>query len=151
MQKYLKFAIGALLSLVVIWGIFSVANAPVQTATPLDLTAYIGKPLMIEFALTTCLHCQNMAPIVGSEYSKWGGSVIFLTIFNDSPSDIQAFVTQYHVIWVTLADQNGATFSKYGVTGTPTFIFINSADKVVSSLVGEQTMLELDSAFNAVA
>jgi peroxiredoxin len=97
-----------------------------------DLNSHIGsKPILIEFFATRCGACISMVSTMNSlyEYYGWGEDVEFLTISSspeDSISDVRGFMDIHGSNWTHVWDSSYDIASEYCVSGTPTFVLIDT-------------------------
>jgi len=107
------------------------------TATDVDgvsrnLFTYLngGKYVLIDFFYTTCVPCQQNAPLCNASYENFGcnnGGVIFLGIdYGDSDAEVIAFGNSFGADYPAISGDAGGTTicSNYGITAYPTFILI---------------------------
>lgn len=82
---------------------------------------------MINFWASWCVPCGTKIPLLEQAYRARRGKVGFLGIdANDTPGSAKDFLTQVHVTYPTISDDNGATAIGYGLYGPPTTVFISS-------------------------
>jgi thiol-disulfide isomerase/thioredoxin len=106
-----------------------------------------GKPILVEFMVSWCSHCQNMAPVMENLYGEYGDSIFFLSIAGSwqgaNTNTTADFIKQYGITYATVFDQDGAVFGHFGVETTPTFLLFDSQGKMVDKVVGELSMQEM--------
>ncbi len=131
------------------------------TGQTVALSSFRGKVVLLEFMEPWCIHCQHMAPILGSLYAQYGkGNVVFLSVAGPwngaTANDAAAFIAPGGVgygyggtSWIYVYDSSGTIFSEYGVNSTPTFYIINTDGTVSTQLTGEQTADALSGALSA--
>jgi thiol-disulfide isomerase/thioredoxin len=163
----------AVIVLVIAWAVYSFSQPPPATTTTMSHTApdftlpavgpsgltgktitlssFRGKVVLLEFMLPSCIHCQNMAPILHQLYSKFGSqNVVFLSVAGsgggaESANDVAKFMQAYQSKWVYVYDSSGSAFNMYGVTGTPTFFIIGkNGDFAATYQPGELSYATLD-------
>ena len=127
-------------------------NGP--TGQMLTLSSFRGKVVLLEFMEPWCPHCQNMAPVLGSLYTKYqSGNVVFISVAGPwngaTANDAAGFITKYGNNWTFVYDSSGTIFSEYGVNSTPTFYVIGANGVVSNSFTGEQTADTLAGAISA--
>ena len=123
------------------------------TGLSFTLSSETGRVVLLEFMEPWSPHCQNMASILNTLYSKYGsGNVGFVSVSgpwnNASASDEAAFISQYGTNWTYVYDSSGMIFSEYGVTSVPMFYIIGTSGSIVSSLTGEQSLETLSGAIS---
>jgi cytochrome c biogenesis protein CcmG, thiol:disulfide interchange protein DsbE len=98
-----------------------------------SLASLRGHVVMLDFFAGWCIACQDDASIVASSQrtlEKQGGTVIGVT-YDDSSSDAESYMKQYHLKFPVLHDANGNLASAFGVDGVPETFVISAAGKVV--------------------
>tara|TARA_B100001971_G_C18118624_1_gene498184 strand:- start:252 stop:866 length:615 start_codon:yes stop_codon:yes gene_type:complete len=102
-----------------------------------------GRPIVLEFMLSWCSHCQAMAPIVEEVYQEYGSSVLFLSVAgsqNEATAESTAeFIRTYKSTIMHVFDEEIKIFNHFGVTGTPAYLFFNSDGTLVNTIAGETT------------
>ena len=102
-----------------------------------------GRPIVLEFMLSWCSHCQAMAPIVEEVYREYGSSAVFLTIAGSqsgaTAESTAEFIRTYNSTIIHVFDEQTKIFSYFGVTGTPTYLFFNSDGTLANTVAGEMT------------
>jgi|TARA_B100000315_G_scaffold177531_1_gene166121 thiol-disulfide isomerase/thioredoxin len=102
-----------------------------------------GRPIVLEFMLSWCSHCQSMAPIVEEVYQEYGSSVLFLSVAGSqsgaTAESTAEFIRTYKSNVIHVFDEEIKIFNHFGVTGTPTYLFFNSDGTLVNTISGETT------------
>jgi thiol-disulfide isomerase/thioredoxin len=102
-----------------------------------------GRPIVLEFMLSWCSHCQEMAPIIEEVYQEYGSSVLFITIAGSSggatAESTAEFIRTYNSTIVHLFDEQNKLFNHFSVTGTPTYLFFKSDGTLANTVSGEMT------------
>ena len=114
-----------------------------------------GSPIVLEFMLSWCSHCQAMAPIVDEVYQEYGDSILFLSVAGSQSgatiSSTAEFIRTYESRMVHVFDSETKIFNHFGVTGTPTYLFFNSDGTLVNTLAGAQTKTDLIAEINKLS
>jgi cytochrome c biogenesis protein CcmG/thiol:disulfide interchange protein DsbE len=100
------------------------------------LANWRGKVVMVNFYAGWCDACQVEAPLIRraqAELEAHGGTVLGVT-YDDSISDAQSYLSQYHVSFPVLRDPSGTFAQAYGVTGVPQTFLIDRQGRVVAEL-----------------
>jgi cytochrome c-type biogenesis protein len=164
----------AVVLLVIAWAVYSFSQPPETTTTTtrsntapdftlpavgpsgltgntITLSSFRGKIVLLEFMQPSCIHCENMAPILDQLYSKFGSqNVVFLSVAgsgggSESANDVARFMQTYQSKWVYVYDSSGSAFNMYGVTATPTFFIIGkNGDFAATYQPGELSYATLD-------
>jgi|TARA_B100001971_G_C18217050_1_gene554577 thiol-disulfide isomerase/thioredoxin len=102
-----------------------------------------GRPIVLEFMLSWCSHCQTMAPIVEEVYAEYGLSTLFLSVAgsqNGATAESTAeFIRTYNSTLTHVFDEQTKVFNHFGITGTPTYLFFNSDGTLANTVSGEMT------------
>lgn len=105
------------------------------------LSSLRGKVVVLEFMVSWCHVCQQMAPSV--EYLNYeynGQGVVFISVAgtqNGATAESTAdFIKQYQSTWTYLLDTDNSVFSTYGVEATPTFFILDKSGVILSRMQG---------------
>lgn len=177
----LEYAVYALLLIVTVWVVYSFVQTPpsppqstiVREGSPapdftlpiidengltrntLTLSKFRGKVVLLEFMVSSCPHCRNMAPIVKNLQQEYGlQNVVILTVAGtwngaDAASTAQ-FIQNYGTHWFHVFDQKNSVFNSYGVSGTPSYFIIDPDGIVKFRFEGEQSYATLAQAIDRV-
>jgi len=106
--------------------------------TPLNMSDYEGKVVLVDFWATWCGPCREEMPNVLQTYNKYHGEgfdVIAVSVDRDMKA-LQTFVQKQQPPWTVVADRapgNQNTMGgKYGVSSIPTFVLIGRDGKVAT-------------------
>ncbi len=103
-----------------------------------DLTRYLGEPLVVNFWATWCVPCIREMPMLRDTSEKLAGHVTFLGInVQDSPSKAEAFLAELEVDYDQAADPEGAYFRASGGFGMPTTLLVDADGTVRYRHTGE--------------
>jgi len=105
------------------------------------LSSFRGKVVVLEFMVSWCHVCQEMAPSLEYLKQKYQGQdVVFLSVAGtqrgataESTAD---FIKQYGSTWTYVLDSDGSVFSAYRVDATPTFLILDRSGTIVSRFQG---------------
>ena len=126
-------------------------NAPdfalnVVTATGLSdqtvtLSSLRGKVVFLEFMISWCQVCREMAPSV--EYlsrNYEGQDVVFISVAGTqrgaTAESTAEFIRQYKSTWTYVLDTDTSVFTTYRVDATPTFLILDRSGVILSRLQG---------------
>ncbi|MEO7022339.1 MAG: TlpA disulfide reductase family protein [Ktedonobacteraceae bacterium] len=123
-----------------------------SNGTQISLADFKGKPMVINFWSSTCVPCQDEAPLLETQWQRVKGQgVIFVGIdVEDTQNDGLSFIHQHGATYNNVIDTKGDTLVNYGVTYTPETIFINREGKVVSAVRMEITSQQLQAGLQAI-
>jgi len=131
---------------------FPIVNGNGLTNENLKLSDLSGHPIVLEFMLSTCSHCQNMAPVVEDVYSEYGSSVLFLSVAGSrleaNANSTAEFIRTYNSTYVHIYDVQNIIFDHFSVTGTPTYLFFNSDGTLSNTVSGEMSKSSMISEIN---
>ena len=124
---------------------FKLAALGTGQGTALDLASFKGKAVVLNFWSSSCVPCQQEAPLLQSTWQQMKAKgIVFVGVdFEDAQSDGLSFLQKNGITYPNVLDVNGATAINYGVTYTPTTYFINKQGVVVSMIPREMTAQEL--------
>lgn len=107
----------------------------------LRLSDLRGRVVFLEFMVSWCKACREMAPAVESlrlEYEPKG--VAFISVAGSqggaTPESTMEFMRLYGTNWVYVFDSGNAAFSKYRVDSTPTYFILDQNGVIASRISG---------------
>ena len=95
---------------------------------PLQLSAFRGRPVWINFFASWCPPCQAETPTIEEEYEAHraqGLVVIGVSVQEASVADVQRYATTYGLEYPIGFDGTSAVYRAYHVYGLPTQVFID--------------------------
>lgn len=109
----------------------------VGTGRTVDLAAFKGKPVVINFWATWCGPCWEEHPVLVATARRMDPQVQFLgVVFQDTEEKILSFLRQRGSAYPTVVDQNGKTGIAYGVGGVPETFFLDANGVIVAKYNG---------------
>jgi cytochrome c biogenesis protein CcmG/thiol:disulfide interchange protein DsbE len=131
---------------------FTLPLLTAQGKQTLSLSAFKGKPVVINFWSSTCEPCKDEMPLLESQWERVRSQgVVFLGIdVEDTSSDGLRFLQEHGATYASVIDSSGETLVSYGVTYTPETIFIDRSGKVVSAVRMEITSQQLQDNLTAL-
>ncbi|HEY6015320.1 MAG TPA: TlpA disulfide reductase family protein [Gaiellaceae bacterium] len=110
-----------------------------------SLASLRGHAVVLNFWASWCAPCKAEAPRFETAWRQWRAKgVRFVGIdANDFASDGRRFARKYGITYLNLADGQGSTLGRWGVTGFPETFFIDAQGRVVAHVAGEITTAEL--------
>jgi peroxiredoxin len=105
------------------------------------LSSFRGKVVVLEFMVSWCHYCQEMAPSVESLNQKYRGQdVVFLSVAGTADGataeSTAEFIEQYRSTWTYVLDADGSVFKAYGVEATPQFLILDRSGRIASRFQG---------------
>ncbi len=97
----------------------------------LTLSEYQGQPVLLVFWATWCPYCKKLLPGIErlhQKYADQGLKIIAVNILEDNDPATYMKRHDYHFDMVLEGDD---IMGLYGVTGTPSLIFINARGKIL--------------------
>jgi len=99
------------------------------TGRSIRLSQFSGKPVFLEFISPLCGYCRAMTPTIKKLEEKYGDRIVFISVMGLGPSGIEVaseFLKEYRLSWIHVVDERLEVFRLYGVTGTPTYVILDS-------------------------
>jgi cytochrome c biogenesis protein CcmG/thiol:disulfide interchange protein DsbE len=129
--------------------------APVVTGTSLDgtaidLTAYRGKPVIINFWASWCTPCRAEFPLFVERLAKLGatdGLVILGVLYKDEPALAKQFLVDTGATWPTIPDKDGTVAAAYRVVAPPQTYFIDKDGVLRAIQIGEVRPEDFDTQY----
>lgn len=123
------------------------AMAPTFTLRRLDgagtvsLSAYRGKPVVLNFWASWCNPCKSEAQVLQRDWTQYRDRVVFLGVdYHDLSSDARHFVAVHGLTFPMLDDGSGnVTHGKYGITQVPETFVVSRTGRIVAHLAGPIT------------
>lgn len=107
------------------------------TGETIDLGAFRGKPVVLNFWATWCQPCWHEHPVLSSNAERLGPRVQFLgVVFQDEESKITSFLKERGWAYPSLVDDRGKTAIAYGVGGVPETFFLDASGRIVAKHAG---------------
>ena len=117
----------------------------------INLAAYKGTPVLVNFWATWCTPCVQEMPLLESAHNKWGSKVQFIGIDRqDYKPDAITFAAKAHVTYPLASDPNATLDGAYRLRGMPTSVFIDRNGNIVDEVTGPVTRSQLDDTFKAM-
>lgn len=102
-----------------------------------NLSDYIGKPIVLNFWAHWCGPCQKEMPEFNAAYERLGGEVTFLMVHEGAAvDDGKEKVLDGGYTFLVAFDVDGAAGGIYGVTAYPTTFFIDAEGNLQAYYMG---------------
>lgn len=116
----------------------------VGTGRTVDVSAFKGKPVVINFWATWCGPCWEEHPVLVETARMLQPNVQVLgVVFQDSEEKILGFLNQRGSSYPTVVDDRGKTAIAYGVGGVPETFFLDGNGVIVAKYSGPMTTATL--------
>ena len=109
-----------------------------------SLSAYAGRPLVINFFASTCPPCQRETPLLATFYRSEHGNALVVGIDSADPSATALrWLHAKDVTYPVGLDSAASVTDAYGVTAIPQTLFLNARHQIVRHVFGALTPAEL--------
>lgn len=117
-------------------------TAPTLQQEQLDLAAFKGKRVMLNFWATWCGPCRDELPHMQQYYDE--ATDIEMIAINRTDQDygidkIQAFTDEYGLTFPVVLDEDGDIAKKYGVLAIPSTYFLDENGTITAVISGPLT------------
>jgi cytochrome c biogenesis protein CcmG/thiol:disulfide interchange protein DsbE len=162
MRRALPFLAGALVVGVIVFEVVTAGDggsagkpAPPLPSTVLQppkttLASLRGKPALVNFWASWCEPCRKEAPELQRVDRSLHGSAAMVGIdYTDRADAAHAFIDKYGWRFPILSDPDGVYGARYGFSGLPTTVVLDSRGRIAQTLRGPQTAADLRQALRA--
>jgi cytochrome c biogenesis protein CcmG, thiol:disulfide interchange protein DsbE len=122
--------------------------------TTLDLAAYRGKPLVVNFWASWCTPCREEFPMFKEKLDALGptdGLQVVGVLYEDQPELARAFLDDFGASWPSVADPDGAIAKAYRVVAPPQTYFIDKDGILRGIQIGEVRPEDFDTQYAKIA
>jgi peroxiredoxin len=92
------------------------------------LARYRGHPVLLNFCGPGCPHCAEELPALqafAAPFLRQGGVILGVDVAGSAPEMLAGYARDNHVAWPLLVDPPTGVGTLYGVSGTPTNVFVD--------------------------
>jgi len=112
---------------------------------PVELSSYLGRPLVINFWASWCVPCLAEMPGFEQVYQRRKAEVDFLGVnLQDEPRPAQAVIRQTGITYPVARDVDGSVFIALQGYGMPTTVFVSPDGEVLDFKTGQILATELE-------
>ena len=106
---------------------------------PFDLSAYAGRPVIVNFWGPSCVPCRDEFPLLIAKLAEHAadGLAIVGVLTDDPPEPARRFVADYGATWPTVEDPGARIKATYRVVARPHTFFIDRSGVVRAQQIGE--------------
>jgi cytochrome c biogenesis protein CcmG/thiol:disulfide interchange protein DsbE len=113
-----------------------VAGTDPITGEEVSLTAYRGKPVVVNIWASWCPPCAEEAPDLARFARKHPEAQVIGVDIRDSKQGARAFYRRYGWTHPSIYDPTGAIAESFGLQGQPIMYFLNERHEVVHQIIG---------------
>jgi cytochrome c biogenesis protein CcmG/thiol:disulfide interchange protein DsbE len=122
-------------------------------AADVSLSQFSGKWVLVNFAASWCVPCQQEMPQLldfDRRHSTSGDAVILTVAYDEqNVAGLASFLRSWHATWPAVDD--GSAVVNYGVGGLPESYLIDPAGTVVAKYLGQINSTQLDAVITGAA
>jgi cytochrome c biogenesis protein CcmG, thiol:disulfide interchange protein DsbE len=118
--------------------------------TTIDLAAYRGRPVVVNFWASWCTPCREEFPLFADRLATLGpsdGLVILGVLYKDDAALAQRFLDELGAAWPTVTDPGGALAARYRVVAPPQTYFIDPEGVLRGIQIGEVRAGDFDTQY----
>jgi cytochrome c biogenesis protein CcmG/thiol:disulfide interchange protein DsbE len=113
-------------------------------ASTVDLRAFRGRPVVLNFWASWCVPCRNEMPAFEAMRRRIGDRVAFVGVnHQDSRDDALELLGETGVGYPSGFDPQGRVAQAYALYGMPTTVFISADGRILASRTGEMSESQL--------
>jgi cytochrome c biogenesis protein CcmG, thiol:disulfide interchange protein DsbE len=112
----------------------------------LDLAAYRGRPVLLNFWATWCGPCVREFPLLRRtlDQRRAQGLVVLGVLVNDKAASARRFVREHGGTWPVGIDQGAKAAGAFKAIGLPETVFVRKDGTLATRVLGELTPERLD-------
>ena len=118
-----------------------------------DLTAFAGKPVVVNFWGPSCVPCRDEFPLLAAKLAEHAadGLTVVGVLTDDPVEPARDFVAQYGASWPTVVDPEKALRATYRIAGRPQTYFIDRTGVLRSIQIGEMRDADFERQYAQIA
>jgi cytochrome c biogenesis protein CcmG, thiol:disulfide interchange protein DsbE len=121
------------------------------TGSPVQLSQFRGKPLVLTFFASWCHPCEEEMPLLESAHREDpDGFGVLAVSYEDLAGDSRAFVQRLGVTYPAALDPGGDVKRAYGITGIPQTFFVDADGVLRDRVYGITSKQALDEPLDAL-
>ena len=114
-----------------------VGGVDLVTGEQIRLQEYVGKPTIVQMWASWCHVCNEGAADV-KRFAEARGDVNYVGIdVSDTPDNGRVFIDEHDWTFPSIDDSSGELAQTFGLTGTPTFVFIHADGTIAGRVAGD--------------
>ncbi|MGE0877216.1 MAG: TlpA family protein disulfide reductase [Acidimicrobiia bacterium] len=117
--------------------------------TKVSLTAYRGKPVIVNFWAASCAPCVKEMPAYEQAHLHYGGDVTILGVQTaENADDGKDMIAKTAITYDTARDPQGTFAAKMGAVALPTSVWVSADGKILDIHLGALNYDELTAKTN---
>lgn len=117
-----------------------ISGTALDGTTTVDLSAYRGKPVVVNFWASWCTPCREEFPLFKDRLATLGpsdGLVIIGVLYKDDAALGSKFLADFGATWPTVTDPQGTIAAAYRVVAPPQTYFIDKDGVLRGMQIGQ--------------
>ncbi len=122
--------------------------------TKIDLAAYRGRPVVVNFWASWCTPCREEFPLFEQRMATLGprdNLAIIGVLYKDDANSAASFMKDLGADWPTVTDADGALAAAYRVVAPPQTYFIDAQGVLRGMQIGEIQAQDFDTQYAKIA
>lgn len=104
-----------------------------------DLSAYTGQRVLVNFWASWCPPCRAELPSLNRARLKLPNDIAMVAInVGETPEAVRAFLQDYPIDFPVHTDPQGLSFQRWPIKALPTTLLLDPSGKIAMSVVGER-------------
>ena len=118
--------------------------------TAIDLAAYRGRPVIVNFWASWCVPCREEFPLFQQKLAELGpkdGLAMIGVLYKDEPALAQSFLDDFGATWPTMTDPGGTIAETYRTVAPPQTYFIDAKGVLQAVQIGQVREADFDAQY----